>query len=35
MSIVRLKSRNKFRYISAIGGWVYKKDIYFLVLNVL
>ncbi len=35
MSIMHLKSRNKFHYFSAVGGWVYKKDIYFLILNAL
>ncbi len=34
-SVMRLKSRNKFLYFSASGGWVYKKDIYFLILNAL
>ncbi len=38
MSIMHLKSRNKFQYFPSNGGvkgWVYKKDIYFLILNAL
>ncbi len=38
MNAIYLKSRNKFHYFPSTGGvkgWVYKKDIYFLILNAL
>ncbi len=38
MNANHLKSRNKFHYVPSTGGvkgWVYKENIYFLILNVL